>query len=134
MDSNPHWQTIPHPLLVAAKGQGMFPSAIFHCTMFTRDQIVNDQTFESYAIIAKGARDEVLTSRRRTSRVRVQRVDSIATTNHKPSQQNGWRKLLGKTISNPFEAATVVGTVVSITGFVLQFVGLRVCFTQACMI
>lgn len=80
-----------------------------------RGRIVNDQTFDSFAVIATTPSDAVLTSRRR-------RTSARAPTDHRRSKQ---KSFLAKIASSPSEAFTVAGVLISLSGFILQFSGLR---------
>ena len=71
-----------------------------------KSHVVNDQSFDSYVIFARGTRNEILTSRRLLSPA----VD---------------QSVLGEIASKPFEALTLLGALAGISGFVLQFEGLR---------
>ncbi|KAI5842024.1 hypothetical protein BZA05DRAFT_319814, partial [Tricharina praecox] len=67
-----------------------------------RGRVINDQTFDSYAIIADGPVDTVRTSSRQPS--------------HKDSDSHASPLMRG---------FTVLGTVTSVVGFIFQFIGLR---------
>lgn len=80
-----------------------------------RGRIVNDQTFDSFAVIATTPSDVVLTSRR-------SRTSAGRPTDLRRSMQKGF---LFKIASSPAEAFTVAGVLISLVGFILQFSGLR---------
>lgn len=77
-----------------------------------RGKVVNDQTFHSYAIFAREPRDSVLTSRR---------LEKRAGSDGKPRNPGNFR---GKHLLY-LQTHTMVSSVVTIVGFVLQFSGLR---------
>jgi len=65
--------------------------------------VINEQTFESYAIISNGSVDVVRTSRRQL--LKKEHSDSNA--------------------SPLMQAFAIIGTLISVTGFIFQFIGLR---------
>lgn len=80
------------------------PSAEVHTLWLQKAEPVADQSFESFAIFARGARNVITTSRR------------------KP----GWD---GQSEASSVQLATgvlgIVGTITTLCGFFLQFTGLR---------
>lgn len=86
------WMNLSLPLFIFGTHRGRIQ----------KSRVINDQAFDSYAIIAEGPLDAIRTSRRQLP--------------HKDSTSN----------SSPLmRYFTVLGTVTSVTGFVLQFIGLR---------
>lgn len=115
-----------------------------NCTLrilwLQRRHIVSDQIFDAYAIIARGRRDYILTSHpaHTTAQLEATRnvdnhpVASATSTSYfvfrikKTFIQNPTISAISKyLLSKRFESATVLGTMVSLTGFILQFIGLR---------
>jgi hypothetical protein len=95
-----------------------------HVLWLQRSGSVSDQSFESFAIMAKGPRDAILTSRRRGYE------DSLVVPGDAYPSSIRKRKMkrhihIANIVSNIFKAAAVTGAVISVVGFVLQFVGLR---------
>ncbi|KAK2759885.1 hypothetical protein FQN54_002619 [Arachnomyces sp. PD_36] len=77
-----------------------------------RHGVVNDQLFESFAIFARGKRSSVLTSRR---------IETSASATDSRSMPGGGDGKIPSRLSN----LVVVGTLISLIGFVIQFTGLR---------
>lgn len=86
----------------------------FQVLWLQRGQSVNDQIFDSYAIFAKEKRHKIMTSRR-TERKGLNSKEG------KPHPAEN----ITASITKSSEYLAVVGTLVSIVGFVLQFTGLR---------
>lgn len=86
----------------------------FQVLWLQRGQSVNDQIFDSYAIFAKEKRHKILTSRR-TERKGL---------NSKEGKPHPAKHII-TSITKSSEYLAVVGTLVSVVGFVLQFTGLR---------
>lgn len=83
---------------------------------------VNDQSFESYVVIGQGTRDCILTSRR----------FEYSTTKKQKEYENSYGKLwkflckVGRVKPGNYLAVyTLLGTIISLVGFVSQFMGLR---------
>jgi len=92
-----------------------------------RRHVVSDQSFDAYAIIAQGSRDYILTSHPAHTKAQLD-----ATTSHSSIRIIGTFNQYWKTsefgkylLSKRFESATVLGTLISLAGFTLQFIGLR---------
>ncbi|KAF8250990.1 hypothetical protein K440DRAFT_540557, partial [Wilcoxina mikolae CBS 423.85] len=94
------------------------PKAQIHMLWLQRGKVVNDQTFNSYAIFAPGPRDSIFTSRRN---------DKIG-----PREPKGSSPKYVK-LGLSLEELAMIGAVVSIVGFILQFSGLRFSHWSATM-
>lgn len=89
---------------------------------------INDQHFDSYAIFAKGDRDGILTSRfspylrfgtPNNKKTPTQRqVEEIASEDHSIDSPL-------TEASKPINTMVIIGTAISMTGFIAQFTGLR---------
>jgi len=97
---------------------------------------VNDQVFDSYAIFAHGSRNSVLTSRLATDALgnQLKSVEAAppaakTTVAHTPhtgiSPTPAADTSYPPTASNFMQTLAVAGTLISVTGFVTQFTGLR---------
>lgn len=79
-----------------------------------KSHVVSDQTFDSFVLFGRDSRHRILTSQR--------------TQKKSPNPEHGNPVLTQKdtfNISNGFEAFTLLGTLLGLCGFVLQFEGLR---------
>lgn len=76
-----------------------------------KKNVVSDQCFESYAIIAPGFRKSILTSHPADSTGRGGTLSGESTTESQFLQL--------------YESFTVLGTAITLAGFIFQFIGLR---------
>ena len=112
-----------------------------------RRHVVSDQKFDSYAILARRPRSEILTSH--PAHTTGQKYDEAGRRGRENSQSDGGdqtttptaappavlptglgrRMMASKTgtylLTRRFEVATLLGTTTSLVGFTLQFIGLR---------
>lgn len=92
----------------------------FSLLWLQKRKVVNDQTFKSYAIFAGGHRESVL-----TSHLHDKDEGDTEINGEKPKKSNDSDQLL--------KIGTIVGVLVSIVGFALQFTGLRLMNWSATM-
>ncbi|KAI5840956.1 hypothetical protein BZA05DRAFT_315711, partial [Tricharina praecox] len=91
-----------------------------HILWLQQRKIVNDQSFDSYAIFAPGLRDCILTSRR----------DENMGSHGRTPQQSGDSMV---ELSGPHQKLAIIGAVTTIVGFTLSFSGLRLMHWSATM-
>jgi len=87
-----------------------------HILWLQKKHTCSDQSFESYVIFAKGSREAILESRRRSP------GDIGQEDNQQPTW---WSRLKAAVASNSTEGFTLLGAVISLIGFGMQFQGLR---------
>jgi len=88
-----------------------------HILWLQKKHTCNDQSFESYVIFAKGSRDAILQSRRCSTGDNGEGGNTQHTTL--------WSRSIAAVAANKTEGFTLLGAVISLVGFVMQFQGLR---------
>ncbi|KAH0541543.1 hypothetical protein FGG08_004018, partial [Glutinoglossum americanum] len=95
-----------------------------------KGDVVSDQRFDSFLLMAEGKRDEILTSRRsNTTNVEKTEDEKCSTPAPEEGSYKGevdtHKKVLESARKNYLEVLTVLGIVCGIFGFIVQFAGFR---------
>lgn len=107
------------------------PDGDMHILWFQKQHVVGDQSFNSFVLQAKEPCREILASRRSTQL--AERIVADAGETNLPATGSTSSSLLGRLLRGAFgsivntrsEFFTLVGTVLGLMGFVLQFQGFR---------